>query len=206
MKRISRSTGLLALLLFTIMIALAWAAKGEEGLQVEGSKLQDANLQPATSNLQPSTSPGKLDERASTTLRLGLEPYGTISWAGLNGEAELGAGANVTLGLTKNLSLVGFGEADNTDGTLIERFGGGLRYTASLGARVSLDAGVAGGYDQTGQNFFLRLPLGANFYAIHTRDVDVGVRVAYAFDIDGNGKTGTATGRGFLGPLVNLRF
>ena len=137
---------------------------------------------------------------------LGLEPYGLISWTGLNGAAELGAGANLTLAITKNLTLVSFAEADDTKGTLVERFGGGLRYTAWLGSKVSLDAGVAGAYDLTKDNFFLRLPLGATFYAVKTKQIDLALRVAYAFDLDGDGKHGTATGRGFAGPVFNYRF
>lgn len=136
----------------------------------------------------------------------GLEPYGILSWTGLNGEAELGAGANLTFGLTKNLALVGFGEADNTEQTFVDRFGLGLRYTAQLGTRVSLDAGVAGAYDLERETFFLRLPLGANFYAYKSKTADVGLRVQYAFDISGDGPNGAATGRLFAGPVVNLRF
>ena len=103
-----------------------------------------------------------LPSKAAEGPALTLEPYGTISWAGINGEAELGAGANLSLAITKNLSVVSFAEADNTDGLFVERLGAGLRYTAWLGTKVSLDGGVAGGYDLVDPHFFLRLPLGAN--------------------------------------------
>lgn len=139
-------------------------------------------------------------------LTIGLEPYGTISWAGIDGQRELGAGANLTMGITKNLSVVGFGEGDNTDGLLVERIGAGLRYTAALGSKVSLDAGAAGAYDTSTEKTFLRLPLGANLYALKTKNADVGLRVQYAFDIGGDGKNGSATGRLFAGPVFNLRF
>lgn len=144
--------------------------------------------------------------RAADLLAPGFEPYGIVSWTGINGASDLGAGANVTFALNKNLSLVTFGESDNLNGGLVDRFGGGLRYTATLGKSVSLDAGVGGAYDFEGQNFFLRLPLGANFYALKSANVDAGLRVQYAFDLDGDGKNGTATGRLFAGPVLNVRF
>jgi hypothetical protein len=147
-----------------------------------------------------------LREASADDLAIGLEPYGTISWAGIDGQSELGAGANITLGITKNLSVVGFGEGDNTDGLLVERFGAGLRYTAALGSKVSLDAGVAGAYDTIMEKVFLRLPLGANLYALKTKNADAGLRVQYAFDIGGDGRNGSATGRLFAGPVINLRF
>ncbi len=189
-------TPLLALILFTLMVALAFACKAQ-GADIL-SQIPDRD--------SVSRSDGKVDERSSPALRLGLEPYGTISWTGLEGAAELGAGANLTLGLTKNLALVGFGESDNTTGGFIDRFGGGLRYTAALGPRVSLDGGVAGGWDMDRDTFFLRLPLGISFYAIKTANADLGLRLQYAFDLDGDGKQGTATGRGFFGPIANFKF
>lgn len=137
---------------------------------------------------------------------IALEPYGIISWTGLNGSSELGAGASLNFGITKNLSIVGFGEADDTQNTFIDRAGIGLRYTAWLGKSVSLDAGGAGAYDFERENFFLRLPLGANFYILKGQNVDLSIRGQYAFDLDGNGKTGTATGRAFLGPVFNAKF
>lgn len=143
---------------------------------------------------------------AADLLTPGFEPYGIVSWTGINGHPDLGAGANLTLGLTKNLTLVTFGESDNVTGGFVDRFGAGLRYTATLGSRVSLDGGVAGAYDLEGEHFFLRLPLGANLYAYKSANADVGLRVQYAFDISGNGKNGAATGRLFAGPVVNLRF
>lgn len=143
---------------------------------------------------------------AADGLAIGLEPYAIRSWTGINGAAETGAGANLTLGITRNLSVVGFGESDNTDGDLVDRFGAGLRYTAAIGKNVSLDAGAAGAYDLDGERFFLRLPLGANLYALKTKNADLGLRVQYAFDIGGDGKNGSATGRLFAGPVINLRF
>ncbi len=208
-------TWLLSLILFTALLFAfaAYAAPFENGKTSEGENGTDPSTRlpvfpSSPTPVLPSSllSDGKLDERYTPALRLGLEPYGLISWTGLNGSAELGAGASLVVGLTKNLAVVGFGEGDNTDGILIERFGGGLRYTAALGPRVSLDAGVAGAYDQTAQTFFLRLPLGASFYALQTKRADLGLRVQYAFDISGDGPNGASTGRLFLGPVLNARF
>jgi hypothetical protein len=169
------------------------------------AKLSTFNLQLVTLlALLFSFSPPPL--RAADLLSPGFEPYGSVSWTGINGAADLGVGANLTFALTKSLSLVTFGEADNTTGGFVDRFGAGLRYTAQLGKSVSLDAGVAGAYDLEQEHFFLRLPLGANLYAFKSKSADVGMRVQYAFDISGDGPNGSATGRLFAGPVVNLRF
>lgn len=147
---------------------------------------------------------------AESKLTVGLEPYGTMSWTGLNGESDLGAGLGATVGITKNLSLTAFAEGDSLDNPnfldQIARAGAGLRYTAWLGTRVSLDAGVQGAYDIQHENVFLRLPLGANLYAIKKPNYDLGIRLQYAFDISGSGPNGTSTGRAFAGPVFNLRF
>lgn len=140
------------------------------------------------------------------TLTLGLEPYALISWTGLDGEADIGGGVNGVVGITKSISAVGFMEADDMDGTLVERFGAGLRYTAWLGKNVSLDAGGGVGHDLTLDNTFIRLPLGVNLYAIKTDSAALGLRVSYAFDISGGTQNGTATGRGFAGIVGSLYF
>jgi hypothetical protein len=141
---------------------------------------------------------------------VGLEPYGTINWRGLNGEADLGAGVNLSLEISKGLSLVAFAEGDSTKDPnffdQIDRAGAGLRYTVWLGKRASLDGGVAGAYDIANENFFLRLPLGASLYAIKTEKLSAGLRAQYAFDISGNGKTGTASGIASVGPFVDFSF
>jgi hypothetical protein len=145
-----------------------------------------------------------------TKFAVGLEPYGTVSWTGLDGESDLGAGLAATVGITKNLTLTAFAEGDSTDNPnffdQIARAGAGLRYTAWLGSRVSLDAGVQGAYDIQYEHVFIRLPLGANLYAIKEPNYDLGIRVQYAFDISGSGPNGTSTGRAFAGPVFNLRF
>lgn len=135
-----------------------------------------------------------------------LEPYGTVSWTGLDGKAVLGAGANVAFSLNKNLALVGFGESDNTQHSTIDRAGIGLRYTAYAGTRLSLDGGVAGAYDCEGNSAFLRLPLGATVHLAKTEYFDLGIRAGYAFDISGNGKHGSADGRAFIGPVLTYKF
>jgi hypothetical protein len=147
-----------------------------------------------------------LNVSAAPTLTLGLEPYASISWTGLDGESEIGGGVNGVVGITKNLSVVGFAEADDLDNTLVERFGAGLRYTAWLGSNVSLDAGGSVGHDLFNDVTFIRLPLGANLYAIKTKNANLGLRVSYAFDISGGTKHGVATGRGFAGVVAGLSF
>jgi hypothetical protein len=152
----------------------------------------------------------KSNAAESTGPTIGLEPYGTLSWTGLEGEADLGAGLAATLGITKNLSIVAFAEGDTTSDPnffdQIDRAGAGLRYTAPLGKHFSLDAGVAGAWNIENSAFFLRLPLGANLYAVRTKDVTLGLRAQYAFDISGSGANGTAAGRAFVGPVLTYSF
>lgn len=113
-----------------------------------------------------------------------LEPYGTVSWTGLDGKAEIGAGVAGVINIYQTgLSLVAFGEGDHEKGLLVERLGGGLRYNAYLGKYLSLDAGVSGGYDLEDPHFFLRLPLGANITFYRSKNVDASIRAQYAFDI-----------------------
>lgn len=141
---------------------------------------------------------------------VGLEPYGTMAWTGLEGESDLGAGVSAVIGISKGLSIVAFAEGDSLDDPnffdQIDRAGAGLRYTIELNKRLTLDAGVAGAWDIQNSSFFLRLPLGATAYAIKEKNYDVGLRVQYAFDISGSGPNGTSTGRAFVGPVCNFRF
>lgn len=158
----------------------------------------------------PAFSAEKVAEKEKPSLAVGLEPYGTINWRGVNGEADLGAGLGATLGITKNLSITAFAEGDSTQDPnffdQIDRAGAGLRYTIPLGTRVTLDAGAAGAYDIHNENFFLRLPLGASLYVIKEKSFSAGVRIQYAFDISGNGKNGTANAIGSAGPFLTLSF
>lgn len=151
-----------------------------------------------------------VNESKPLGLELSAEPYGVISWTGINGKPELGAGIAPTLAIGRNLTIVGFGEGDHEEGILVERLGAGLRYTAYLGKRVSLDGGVAGAYDLENPHFFLRLPLGSNLTFLRSKNVDLSIRAQYAFDISGqkSGKLrdGTATGRLFIGPVFGLKF
>lgn len=135
-----------------------------------------------------------------------VQPYGMISWTGINGEAELGAGLDASWAITKNLSVMGYGEADNTYGTLVERFGGGLRYSAYLGKHFSLDGGIAPSYDIDGDRFFARLPIGAELYLVRGKNVDLSLRLQYAFDVSGNGPNGSSKGRALFGPRLGFKF
>lgn len=134
------------------------------------------------------------------------EPYAALSWQGLNGHSQWGAGISPTLALSKNLALVGYFESDNKTQELVDRVAGGLRYTAYLGKVMSLDAGVAIGYATELDNSFIRLPLGANINLVRSDNVDICIRGQYIFDVDGDGKEGRATGRVFLGPLISFKF
>lgn len=135
-----------------------------------------------------------------------LEPYGTVSWQGLDGKARYGAGANVATHLTKNISLWGFGESDNTEHSVVDRGGIGLRYEAAFGKRIHGDAGIAYAYNFEDNFSFIRLPLGLTADVLQSKYVSLGLRAAYAFDISGNGKHGAADGRAFLGPVATLKW
>lgn len=154
----------------------------------------------------PAATTNAVVESKPVGLEFSVEPYGMVSWTGLNGKAELGAGLALAAPVTRNLSIVGFGESDDTTGVFVDRFGAGLRYTAYLGKQVSLDGGIALAYDQPTDNSFLRLPFGANFTFLRSKNADLSLRAQYCFDIDGNGKQGTATGRAFVGPVFGLKF
>ena len=149
---------------------------------------------------------GKEDSANSPTA-ISLEPYMLINWTGINGKSDIGSGFNAVFGLSPNLSIVGFAEANDSKDVLVERFGAGLRYTAYLNQRLSLDGGVAGAYDLERDHVFLRLPLGGNFYIVKKNNFDLGARLQYAFDISGSGKRGqgTADGSAFLGLVLNVR-
>lgn len=135
-----------------------------------------------------------------------IQPYGMISWTGIDGKSELGAGAEVSWAITKNLHVAGFGEADNVRGTLIERFGGGLKYNAYLGKHLGLDGGLSPAYDLEQDRFFARLPLGADLYLIRGKNLDLSLRLQYAFDVTGGGPNGASTGRAFFGPKFGFKF
>ena len=135
-----------------------------------------------------------------------LEPYGTVGWQGLNGAARYGAGANLVTHITKGFSLWGFGESDNTEHSVVDRGGIGLRYEGNLGKHVKGDAGIAGSYDFERNNAFVRLPVGLTINVIQSKSFEAGLRAAYAFDISGDGKHGSAEGRAFIGPTATLKW
>ncbi len=158
----------------------------------------------------PAKAPPAVTAPAASTpglnLELSLEPYAALSWQGLNGHSQWGAGISPALALTKNLSLVGYFESDNVNQEFVDRVSGGLRYTAYLGKVLSLDAGVGLGYATELDQSFIRLPLGANINILRSGNADIYLRGEYVFDVDGNGKEGRATGRVFLGPVLSLKF
>lgn len=197
--------------IYLILAALGCVvmAKSAENPYLEQMRKQSEASMTAFDEVDYFVNQGKDDSKVSK-LAIGLEPYGTISWQGINGESDLGAGVSLVAGVTKNLSIVVFAEGDSVQGGNffddIARSGAGLRYTAWLGSRISLDGGVAGAYDIHNENFFLRLPLGASAFVIKEKNYDLGIRLQYAFDISGDGPNGSSTGRAFAGPVFNLRF
>jgi hypothetical protein len=155
-------------------------------LSIVGIQVVTAAETTKTTTTTTTTKVAVVEAKKPIGIEASLEPYGTVAWAGLNGQSDLGAGAAVVLPLGfRGLSLVGFGEGDNKEGLLVERLGAGLRYTAYIGKVISLDGGVAGGYDLEDPHLFIRLPLGANFTFIRTKNLDVSLRVQYAFDVSG---------------------
>jgi hypothetical protein len=154
-----------------------------------------------TKNEIPSPSPSTVWLADAT-----LEPYGMIGWQGLNGEARLGAGANIVTHITRGLSLWGFGESENTAHSVIDRAGLGLRFEGSFGPHIRGDAGVAGAYDLEHEKVFVRLPVGLTFLLLKSKSFEGGLRLAYAFDISGAGENGTAHGRAFIGPTGTIKW
>jgi hypothetical protein len=139
-------------------------------------------------------------------IELGLEPYGTVAWTGLDGQAVTGAGATLSAAITRGFSLTLSGESDNAQHSLVDRGVLGLRYSAAFGKRVTGDLGLGLGYDFERRGAFARIPIGLNFYAVKTKNADLGLRVAYALDVSGSAKRGTSDGRAFAGPVFNFRF
>lgn len=135
-----------------------------------------------------------------------LEPYGTVSWLGLNGKAVTGAGANVVTDISKNLALFLSLESDNTQHSTADRGVFGLRLESFLTSRVRLDAGLGLGHDFEADSNFLRIPFGLTGYVIDTESYDIGVRAGYAFDITGGHNRGRADGRAFLGLVGTLKW
>jgi len=154
----------------------------------------------------PATPPPTVIKEKAFLANGTLEPYGTLSWEGLDGEARLGAGANVLFEVARGFSLWGFGESDNTAHSVVDRSGLGIRYTGSLGKHVRGDAGVALGYGFETQAVFTRVATGLTLVLAQSKSFELAGRAAYAFDIDGDGKHGTATGRAFLGPTLTLKW
>jgi len=134
-----------------------------------------------------------------------VSPYVTMSWPGMDKPAY-GVGTDINFNLTKNLGLAFFGESDDPGHAVIDRAGAGLRYTAYAGSRLSLDGGIQGCYDIEGSHGFVRLPLGVSFNLMKSKSADLSIRAVWAFDISGDGKHGTATGRASIGPTFTFKF
>ncbi len=150
--------------------------------------------------------PDELPSGKAWLANASLEPYGTVAWQGLNGAARYGAGANVVMHINDSFSLWGFGESDNTEHSVVDRGGIGLRYEGNLGKHVKGDAGIAGGYGFEQNVAFVRLPVGLSLNVLKSKNFEAGLRAAYAFDISGNGKHGAADGRAFIGPTATLKW
>jgi len=134
-----------------------------------------------------------------------LEPYYTVGWQGINGQSKDGFGANLVTHLNQTFSLWAFGESDDTEGVAIDRAGGGIRAEAKLGAHLKFDAGIGAGYSMAADALFIRVPFGVTAVLIQSKSLELGPRLAYAFDISGDGKHGTADGRFFAGLVATLK-
>jgi len=146
----------------------------------------------------PAPAPAPVETRTWMN-SISLEPYGTVSWLGLNGKAVTGAGATITTDISKSLALFFSAESDNTQHSTADRGVFGIRLESFLTSRVRLDAGAGIGHDFESDNNFLRIPFGLTGYVIDTKSYDIGVRAGYAFDISGGHNTGRADGRAYLG-------
>jgi hypothetical protein len=65
---------------------------------------------------------------------------------------------------------------------------------------------VALGYGWETDAVFARVAAGLSLILVRSKSFELAGRAAYAFDIDGDGKHGTATGRAFLGPTATLKW
>src|SRR5262245_32699377 len=102
MKRITKSTAFLSLLIFAVMIALTWAAKGEEKTESEVGRVWEPEL-PAP---RAPSSPGKVHEQKSILSEISISAVGAYEQGEFAaGPSQWGAGIDLGLPINKFVSL-----------------------------------------------------------------------------------------------------
>jgi hypothetical protein len=124
---------------------------------------------------------------------ISVSPYGTVAFDRFDGKARTGAGAELSIGASRTVSLVVFGESDNVD-HFFDRAGLGLRVTGSLGPRFHPFAGLLGGYvfdsvsTEASEPWFLRRQFGLGIDLVRYEGWLVQLKASWGLDVttDGN--------------------
>lgn len=139
---------------------------------------------------------------------LSVSPYYTLGLHDFDGNAKSGVGLEAALPLSKSVSFVTFGEADNNDGSTFDRAGAGLQFTGKLGklrpfGRMSAGYAFEGSGSLDESSFFLRPQFGADLPFYRSGGFEAGLTASWALDVDLNGN---ATQRLFGGVGLKWAF
>lgn len=121
---------------------------------------------------------------------LSLSTYATLGFENFDGDAEGGVGAELAVGLSSTISLYGFAEADGTEHSAIDRFGGGARVTGKLGKYLRPFAGLGAGYDAEREATFLRPEAGAFVDIWKFKSATLSLLGKYGLDVNTRGQAG----------------
>lgn len=126
---------------------------------------------------------------------ISVSPYATVAFEDFDKGATGGVGLDVGIGISKTVSLVAFGEADDVDGSFVDRAGLGLRVTGRLTKAVSIFGQMSGGYsfsDSAGlgrDDWFIRPQFGGSLDFWRKGNAHVGLTGSWGLDVDLDGHT-----------------
>lgn len=135
--------------------------------------------------------------------RVSVSPYATVAFADFDGDQVGGAGLEVGVGISRAVSLVGFGESDDTEHEFIDRAGLGLRVTGRVTKALSVFGQMSGGFafdespsvgqdesPSVGQDeWFLRPEFGATVDFWRKGNAHVGAEASWGMDVGLDGRT-----------------
>lgn len=138
-----------------------------------------------------------------------VSPYASLTLQDFAGKSRTGAGVDVGLGISKHVSVVAFGEGDDSDGAFVDRAGLGLQATAKLTKSVSLWGRMSGAYNFDGDDglaedsWFIRPQFGADLKLLEYEGWYAKLRASWGLNVDLDGHTqqlltgGLVIGRSF---------
>ena len=122
-----------------------------------------------------------------------VSPYATVAFSDFDGDQQGGLGLAVGLGLSKAVSLVNFTEADDTEGSFIDRAGLGLRVTGRLTKSLSLFGQMSGAYSFSRSagldesEWFIRPQFGATLDFWRWKNWHAGLTASWGLNVDLDG-------------------